>query len=78
MGTKILYLDEVQVVQGWEKYAHRTLRKKKKFVTGSNSSLLSLLEYIKIGGFPRIVLTGDTTLAREYFDSIIYRDIIGR
>jgi predicted AAA+ superfamily ATPase len=111
--TPILYMDEVQHVQGWEKFAHRVHRKVKLLVTGSNSSLLSsdyarslvgrtksynvfplsfaeflrfkggkrsrpsLLKYMETGGFPRIVLTGDTTLAAEYLDRIIYRDILG-
>jgi predicted AAA+ superfamily ATPase len=113
-NAKILYLDEVQEVSGWEKFAHRSHRRIKIFVTGSNSRLLaseyskslvgrtksysiyplsfseflrfkklrrsrnSLSEYMRSGGFPRIVLTGDLTLAREYFDRIIYRDILGR
>jgi len=113
-NQNILYLDEVQEVTGWEKFAHRTHRKTKILVTGSNSRLLSseysksivgrtksysiyplsfteflrfkklkrsrnsLSEYMKIGGFPRIVLTGDLALAKEYFDRIIYRDILGR
>jgi predicted AAA+ superfamily ATPase len=113
-GVKILYLDEVQEVEGWEKFAHRSHRRIKILVTGSNSRLLSseyskslvgrtksysiyplsfseflrfrkmkssrnsLSEYMKMGGFPRIVLTGDLTLAKEYFDRIIYRDILGR
>ncbi|MBA3044534.1 AAA family ATPase, partial [archaeon] len=38
---KILYLDEVQEVPGWEKFAHRAHRRFKIFVTGSNSKLLS-------------------------------------
>lgn len=113
-NAKILYLDEVQEVTGWEKFAHRSHRKVKIIVTGSNSRLLSsefskslvgrtksymiyplsyseflhfksmkrsrnsLSEYMKIGGFPRIVLTGDLALAKEYLDRIIYRDILGR
>jgi len=113
-NADILYLDEVQEVSGWEKFAHRSHRKVKIVVTGSNSRLLaseyskslvgrtksyviyplcfseflrfkkmkrsrnSLSEYMKFGGFPRIVLTGDSTLAKEYFDRIIYRDILGR
>ena len=111
--ANILFLDEVQVVKGWEKFAHRAHRRIKIVVTGSNSSLLgsdyssalvgrtksysvfplsygeflrfrnlasernSLLDYMNIGGFPRIVLTGDVGLAREYLDSIIYRDLVG-
>lgn len=110
----ILYLDEVQEVSGWEKYAHRIHRKIKILVTGSNSKLLSsefskslvgrtksysiyplsyqeflrfkkmrrsrnsLSDYMKTGGFPRIVLTNDSSLASEYFERIIYRDILGR
>jgi predicted AAA+ superfamily ATPase len=38
----------------------------------------SLSDYMKIGGFPRIVLTDDMSLANEYFERIIYRDILGR
>ena len=113
-NKKILYLDEVQEVEGWEKFAHRVHRKLKIFVTGSNSKLLSsdfsrslvgrtksmiskplnyneflrfrklpnkresFLEYMDIGGFPRIVLTGDRDLAKEYYERIIYRDIIAK
>ena len=111
---KILYLDEVQEVPGWEKFAHRAHRRLKLFVTGSNSRLLSseyasalvgrtksfpvhplsyieflrfrdkelgrnsFMDYLRIGGFPRIALTGDISLIREYFERIIYRDIISR
>ena len=38
---KVLYLDEVQEVPGWEKFAHRVQRRMKIFVTGSNSRLLA-------------------------------------
>ncbi|MBU2564757.1 MAG: ATP-binding protein [Candidatus Thermoplasmatota archaeon] len=111
---KILYLDEVQEVPGWEKFAHRAHRRFKIFVTGSNSKLLSseyasalvgrtksftilplsypeflrfknmelsrnsFMKYLHTGGFPRIVLTGDISLIHEYFERIIYRDIISR
>ena len=111
---KVLYLDEVQEVEGWEKFAHRVHTRTKLFVTGSNSRLLSsdyakglvgrtksffshpllyneflrftegkasretLLRYMELGGFPRIVQTGDTGLAREYLDRIVYRDISAR
>lgn len=109
----VLYLDEVQHVQGWEKFAHRVHRKVKLFVSGSNSKLLSsdyatslvgrtksfdiyplsfgeylrftgkrksrrsFLDYMETGGFPRIVITGDVSLASEYLDRILYRDILG-
>ncbi len=111
---KILYMDEVQEVPGWEKFAHRVHRRIKVFVTGSNSRLLdsdfskglvgrtktfrshplhyneflgfrgernsrkAFLEYMRTGGFPRIVLTGDVGLSGEYLDRIVYRDIVGR
>ncbi len=35
-------------------------------------------KYINIGGFPRIVLTENKKLIHEYFNRIIYRDIIPR
>ncbi len=112
-GKKILYMDEVQNIEGWEKFVHRVHRKLKVFVTGSNSALLSsdyskalvgrtrtlsvtplqykeflrfrenkvgresFLEYMELGGFPRIALTGHRSLAKEYLDRIIYRDILG-
>ena len=112
--VKFLYLDEVHEIEGWEKFAHRSHRKVKIFVTGSNSRLLtseyskslvgriksytiyplsyseflrfrklkvnrnSLLDHLKLGGFPRIVITGDQGLAKEYLDRMIYRDILGR
>ena len=111
-GEKILYLDEVQEVIGWEKFAHRIHRRMKVFVTGSNSKLLSsdysrglvgrtksyeshtlsyneflrfkdlennrssLLDYMSTGGFPRVVLSGDRSLVKEYLDRMLYRDII--
>ncbi|OYT58781.1 hypothetical protein B6U71_03805 [Euryarchaeota archaeon ex4484_178] len=114
MKTRIIYLDEVQEVRGWEKFAHRAHKKYKIFVTGSNSKLMqseystalvgrtttfrvfpllypeflrfrnlkvergSFEEYLRTGGFPRVVLTGNAELLRDYLDRIIYRDIAGR
>lgn len=113
-GEKILYLDEVQEVPGWEKFAHRIHRRIKIVVTGSNSALLTsdyakalvgrtltyqvsplsygeylrflslkpkretLMDYVKKGGFPRVVLTGQLSLIKEYFERIIFRDIVPR
>lgn len=37
-----------------------------------------LHEYIKLGGFPEVVKTGDVTLLEQYFRDIIYRDVIVR
>jgi len=117
--SEFLYLDEVQNIRGWEKFAARAQKKMKLFVSGSNSSFLgsefsSVLtgrtmtfhvyplsfkefldfrdstaktkdelraefeRYLELGGFPRIVLSGQKSLALEYFNRIIYRDIIPR
>ena len=38
----ILFLDEIQIINGWEKFVNRLYEQKRKiFVTGSNASLLS-------------------------------------
>jgi len=37
----ILYLDEVQVLDGWERFVRRIHRRFKVFITGSNSALLT-------------------------------------
>ncbi len=110
--SKLLLMDEIQHVRGWEKFAHRIHRKMKIVVTGSNSHLLSsdfstaltgrtksfklrplsftefnsfrglkpsregLRDYLTVGGFPRIVLTDDSSLSKEYLNRIIYRDIL--
>ncbi|NDV70249.1 ATP-binding protein [Dysgonomonas sp. 25] len=40
---KVLFFDEIQVVEGWEKYVNQLLREGYKvFVTGSNASMLSI------------------------------------
>lgn len=113
-GEKVLYLDEVQEVSGWEKFVSRIHRRMKVMVTGSNSRLLSsdysrglvgrtksyeshtlnfgeflrfrelkntrssLLDYMRTGGFPRIVISGDGSLVKEYLDRMLYRDIIAK
>lgn len=38
----------------------------------------SFLEYTNTGGFPRVVQTGDRSLVKEYFERIIFRDILKR
>lgn len=46
--TKILFFDEIQTVEGWEKYVNQLLREDYKvFISGSNASMLS----IKLGTF---------------------------
>jgi predicted AAA+ superfamily ATPase len=41
-NTKVLFLDEIQLVEKWEMYVHQLLREEYTvFITGSNASLLS-------------------------------------
>lgn len=41
-GIKVLFFDEIQVVEGWEIFVHQLLREDYQvFITGSNASLLS-------------------------------------
>ena len=40
--------------------------------------LETLMNYVKSGGFPRVVLTGQLSLIKEYFERIIFRDIVPR
>lgn len=122
------YLDEVQLVEGWERFADRLQRHHNKvFITGSNAYLLSrelgtlltgrhlshelfpmsmaecmelkgmtwehkdfyttegrarLLNaqttYLKEGGFPQYLKTGNPRYLRELYSDIIYRDIVAR
>lgn len=40
---KVLFFDEIQIVDGWEKYVNQLLRESYKvFITGSNASMLSV------------------------------------
>ena len=42
-GCKVLFLDEIQIVDGWEVFVHQLLREGYTvFVTGSNASMLSV------------------------------------
>jgi len=41
--TKVLFFDEIQIIEGWEKYINQLLREGYKvFITGSNASMLSV------------------------------------
>ena len=41
--TKVLFFDEIQIVEGWEKYINQLLKEGYKvFITGSNASMLSI------------------------------------
>lgn len=42
-GIKTLFFDEIQIIDGWEKYINQLLREGYKvFITGSNASMLSI------------------------------------
>jgi len=128
-GRKVLFLDEIQNIPGWERWLNRLyeFEAAKIFVTGSNATLLSseistaltgrnrpvvtwpfsfreflnlkgleiqprdvfdrekkaavkrLLEgYIHLGGFPEVLKLGETSLLTQYFQDILYRDVIVR
>lgn len=50
-GKPIIFLDEIQNVNGWEKFARRLADSKYKvFVTGSNAKMLSKEIYTTLGG----------------------------
>ncbi|GHV11592.1 hypothetical protein AGMMS49938_02540 [Fibrobacterales bacterium] len=50
-GKPIIFLDEIQTVVGWEKFARRLADSKYKvFVTGSNAQMLSREIYTTLGG----------------------------
>lgn len=122
------YLDEIQLITGWERFVDRLYNHGNKvFITGSNAYMLSkelgtLLtgrhikqelypmslseygklkqilwqekdfyttegrakmlnmqaEYLKNGGFPQYLNTGDSRYLRELYNDIIYRDIVVR
>ena len=45
----------------------------------SKSSIRNHLRtYLLVGGYPRVVLSEDTSLLRDYLDTIFYRDIVER
>lgn len=79
-NSKLLSSDYAQLLTGRTKTFVITPLTYKEFLRFRNlcANRKSLLEYMQTGGFPRIVLTGDLSLAREYFERIIYRDIIPR
>jgi uncharacterized protein len=121
----VFYFDEIQVVQGWEKFLNRMYENGVKiFVTGSNAKLLSseiataltgrnlvvhlspfsfkeflrfknikkeydstskkaslkraFKQYFSLGGFPLVVQENDSSLIKQYYSDIFYRDIISR
>src|SRR5690606_24660791 len=107
--------DEIQVVDGWERYVRQKLDEGMQLViTGSNASLLSselgtkltgrhitkelfpfsykeyctfnsvdsseeaLFNYLKTGGFPEYVNTGNDDILHQLFEDILIRDIAVR
>lgn len=133
-GKKVAIFDEIQNIQGWERWMNFFSEQKnfKVYITGSNSKLLSselathltgrhrdivlyplsfkeiLLhgnpeiakqaadpkqtlaskpkavlknifnQYFKYGGFPRVWQSQDRALLGEYYNDILYRDIVRR
>ncbi len=114
-GKQTLFFDELQEIEGWERYVRQKLDENYKVViTGSNASLMSMelsvkltgrylsrelfpfsftefikftkmkpgekafLEYMKKGGFPEYLKTGQQEILSLLFDDIITRDIVVR
>jgi predicted AAA+ superfamily ATPase len=114
-GAKILFFDEIQLVEGWEMYVRQKLDESfRVIITGSNASLLSkelgtrltgrhvtqelfpfsyteflsfrtlmpdavsLLTYMKVGGFPEYVKNSDPEQLATLFDDVLIRDIVTR
>ncbi len=113
--SKTLFFDEIQGIEGWERYVRQKLDDGLKLViTGSSASLLSrelgtkltgrhimkelfpfswnefcefrtlersetsLREYMKTGGFPEYVNTGNDDILHQLFEDILLRDIAVR
>ncbi len=114
-GCKILFFDEIQIVEAWEMFVRQKLDEGfEVVVTGSNAGMLSvelgtkltgrhiskelfpfsfaeflkytkqkaneksLLNYLKIGGFPQYIQTKAPELLETLVDDILYRDIAVR
>jgi hypothetical protein len=114
-GKRILIFDELQEVDGWERYVRQKLDENYKVIlTGSNASLLSkelgtkltgrylsrelfpfsftefarfeflehnektLLQFMKLGGFPEYVKSKQPEILSHLFDDILIRDIVVR
>lgn len=54
------------------------LKAKKDIVLKSKTLLKNFSDYLSIGGFPEVVLTGNQTLLKQYFFDIIQKDIVMR
>ncbi len=105
----ILTLDEVHLVNGWERVVSSISQTRKVIVTGSTSHLLSreygtfltgrhisvelfplsfsefkefggrdYEQFLILGGYPEVVLSGERTLLADYINDIIYRDVLPR
>ena len=84
----IVVLDEVQNVEGWERFVRYLLEAKRirVIITGSSSKLLDqervLDGYLKYGGFPEVNLCESKERKQEllfrYFDDIIFKDLVKR
>ncbi|PIN84807.1 MAG: hypothetical protein COV47_05510 [Candidatus Diapherotrites archaeon CG11_big_fil_rev_8_21_14_0_20_37_9] len=38
----------------------------------------AFLEYHQMGGFPKLILSGDETILKELYENILYRDVVAR
>ncbi|NCO55827.1 MAG: AAA family ATPase [Bacteroidetes bacterium CG02_land_8_20_14_3_00_31_25] len=113
--SKVLFFDEIQIIEGWERYIRQKLDESYRvFITGSNASLLSrelgtkltgrhiskelfpfsytefakykklaissnsVLVYLKTGGFPEFIKTGNNDVLLQLFNDVLIRDIAVR
>jgi len=63
------------------KFKGKTIKHYKGIVTDKNLIHSLLREYLEFGGFPRVVMEKKENkgmLLKEYFDSIIFRDVVSR
>jgi len=111
-NRRVLFFDEIQAVNGWERYIRQKLDESYKLIiTGSNASLFSTelgtkltgrhitkelfpfswnefrtyrdlnaspestMQYMKTGGFPEYVKTGNDEILHQLFEDILMRDI---
>ena len=87
------FLDELQNISGWERFARRLIdsHRIQLCLTGSSSRMLSQdiatemrgrsADYMAVGGFPDVQKADATTrimMLQSYAEAVIYRDIIER
>lgn len=88
-GKPLVYLDEIQNVPGWEKFARRLADSKYRvFITGSNAQMLSKEIYTTLGGrfvakeiypfsFGEYLVYNHITLHRNWkYDTTVYSQVV--